>query len=178
MRLTSKHKRMGAQVPRLVAVVLFCVLVGVSGGCAASRPAAKSNHPCGPADLEVERGTPGATMGTLYEGFTFRNVSGRMCTMRGFPRVELRSASGMAVAKARPSTDALWSVTTLFLPPDGSAAFTVVDVERRTSGSGSCNAGRLAIYPPGSQTTVKADATAFVCSRRLFLVSAVHRPGR
>ena len=165
----SKHVR--ALAGRVLAAPPAAALAALAlAGCASSsRPAPAA---CTPADLRITVAfSQGATQHAIYD-LRFTNVSGTVCTLRGFPGVSLVTAgnpAGRPIGSPRPviMQSAGLPVATVRLAP-GQRALALLGVAETVmftgSGCGPVAAHWLKVYPPPASRAVYVPITADTCS--------------
>jgi hypothetical protein len=160
-----------ARVPARVRVVLLGICVAVVFACAApAAPAARrTTTVCATAGIVVwlDNQAGGAAAGSTYFKLEFTNLSGRACTLRGYPGVSAIDLRGRQLGRAagrnptRPS-----SRVTLMPGASAAAVLQIADVHNYPAAT--CHrttAAGLRVYPP-NQTHSKAVPFPFLaCSR-------------
>jgi hypothetical protein len=158
MRLasTSKLRRLATS-----ACVICAASIGVAG---ASLPAANgapsasgaSTQRCASSGLVVWLDTQGnGTAGSIYYQLQLTNLSGRTCTLRGYPGVSAVGLSGRQLGRAA-SREGGRSPSTVTLANGATARATLRIVVAGAFPSSSCRlttAAGLRVYPPDQSTS-------------------------
>ena len=163
-----------ARSPNLVlgqwsALALCTLAVFLATAAAASSAASRATAACATSGLVVwlNNQPGGAAAGSTYYELEFTNLSGRACTLRGYPgvsAVDLRLRQ-LGRAAGRNPTHALSTVT---LAPGGSAVSVLQIADAYNYPAATCHrttAAGLRVYPP-NQTQAKIVPFPFLaCSR-------------
>jgi len=140
-----------------------------SGASPAQGLAVKASTPaCRTPGLVIWLDTqPNGTAGTDFYTLHFTNLSGRTCTLRGYPGVSAVSLTGRQVGQSA-KRDSTIRVRTITIRNGASASATLGLVDTANFPSSLCGAvtaAGLKVYPPG-QTTAKTIPFPFsACSR-------------
>lgn len=106
MNLRTRPKQLAAAVAALTCVFVVIPVVALAAPstiASSARPAriAIGSSPCSRAHLMEWFGEPGyGTAGTIFYELEFSNVSRHACTLKGFPGVTARNASGHQLGSA------------------------------------------------------------------------------
>jgi len=117
---------------------------------------------CSAGQLRVTSGPIGEGAGQRYLPIVFRNITGRACTLYGYPGVAGLNAAGHQLAQARRESG--WQTTGIVLSPLG-AASAIVQATVVPSGSTVCPApyASLLVTPPNTTSSVHLSASMPSC---------------
>ena len=151
------------------------------GGSATTAAAAGGPGACATRDLSAKAGQSQGTAGSTYVNIVFTNISGKTCTVYGYPGVSL--AGGTPVTQiglsATESTAAPRTLVTLTAGSVGNALLQIVDAGNFPSAScAPVNATYLQIYPPNQTTPIYLQFSSPTCSKPVqILTVGVIQPG-
>lgn len=167
--MSSSRTCQGPIRPAALALVLgVCMLVGLAGPAAPAQ-AASAIPACASPGLVVWMQTEGnATAGPIYYQLQFTNLSGRTCTLGGYPGVSGIGLSGRQLGKAaaresssRPRVvklaDGATAKATLRIVPGGFYS---------AASCGPLTAAGLRVYPPDQRSAKTIPFPFEACSRR------------
>jgi hypothetical protein len=144
--------------PRHVGALLAGALLagGLAASAAASTPTASR---CSSSVLSVKAGQGSGAAGSLQSEFAFVNRGSRACTLEGYPRLQMLSASGQEIATtnehAPPGADGINRSKLLTLAPGHDAWFAIDYADQTGYGNLTCpTAAKVRFTPPGVTGTV------------------------
>ena len=119
---------------------------------------ASSGNPTGrclSSDLRLVAGAYGEAAGSFAQTFTFTNVSGASCSLRGWPTFEIESPTGQSAVtpteKVRQTTPPAAAFGSVVVPPQGAASFRVFNADFDAAAGSSCpKTAAVLVMPPGS----------------------------
>ncbi len=119
------------------------------------------------------------TAGSFYYKLEFVNLSGRTCTLAGYPGVSAVSLSGRQIG-ASAKREAMGRPRTVVLPAEGEATAIVhvVDVGALPSSCRPTSAAGFRVYPPGESVSKVVPYPFRTCSKareRVMWVRALKR---
>ena len=123
----------------------------------------------------------GAAAGSTYYKLEFTNLSGRACTLRGYPGVSAVDLRGRQVGSAA-GRNPTYPLRTITLKPGASAAAVLQIADAYNYPAATCHrttAAGLRLYPPNSTQAKTVPFPLLACSRAgpTFLhVAPVQRP--
>jgi uncharacterized protein DUF4232 len=146
------------------------LLLALAYGSTALRPAASTGTTpaCTLASLGVRLGRDGAAAGSVYYPLVFTDLSGRSCTLYGYPGVSFIWPDGRQAGRAASRAPSAASVVTI--APGGAAHATVQVADALAYPIAMCIpvvVRRLKVYPPGSRTALVIPLSTVTCSRRM-----------
>jgi hypothetical protein len=153
---------------RLAALALGLIVM-VAASIAVTVPAtAAAPARCPTAKLVIWLGVPGgAAAGSTFDTIEFTNLSGRACSLGGYPGVSAVSLAGRQLGKAA-SRDRTHRGRLITLAP-GSTASAVLQVEQALNyPRATCrptHAAGLRVYPPGSTASKVVPFAFLACTR-------------
>ena len=151
------------------------------GGGSTTAAAAGGPGSCATRDLSAKVGQSQGTAGSTYVNIVFTNISGKTCTVYGYPGVSL--AGGTPVTQiglsATESTAAPRQLVTLTAGAVGNALLQIVDAGNFPSATcAPVNATYLQIYPPNQTTPIYLQFSSQTCSKPVqTLTVGVIQPG-
>ena len=165
---TSLSKRtIGARTLALAAAVVSVTALGVTAAQAAGSAVKASTPACRTSGLVVWLNTNGnGTAGTIFYTLNFTNLSGRSCTLRGYPGVSAVNLGGRQLG--RPATRSTGTrVRTVTIRNGGTARATVGIVDALNFPRSSCvpvTAAGLRIFPPNQAASKTTPFPFLTCS--------------
>lgn len=148
MQMKSKALRCACALPAIAALSI----AGVSGASARDAGAAAVPR-CATSGLVVWlNGEGSGAAGSFFYKLEFTNLSGRTCTLAGYPGVSAVGLSGRQIgAAARREPGNAARTITLAPEADASATVRVVDVGVLPASCRPVTAAGLRVYPPGQR---------------------------
>jgi hypothetical protein len=148
---------------------LVAVAAGAGGLIAAASPAvAAGPAPCQTGGLVVWLNTnSNGAAGSNFYTLNFTNLSGRRCTLRGYPGVSAINLSGRQVGKAATRNSAR-KVKTISIRSGGTASTSVQIVEAGNFSPTSCGpttAAGLRVFPPNQSASKTVPFPFPACSK-------------
>ena len=153
----------------LLALLAVGAAVAVAGAALASPVTSRSAPACATSRLVVWLNTApgGAAAGSSYVDLEFTNLSGRACTLRGYPGVSAINLGGAQLGSAA-GRNPLHPLRTITLAPGASAVALLQIADALNYPAATCRrktAAGLRVYPP-NQTQAKTVPFPFLaCSR-------------
>ncbi len=138
--------------------------------------------PCPTSGLQVKPGLSQGTAGSVYQVIDFRNISGKTCTLFGYPGVSfVTTGAGGGIIGAPAARSGTAAAKLVTLAPGKTANAQLQIVEAGNYPASKCHlvtAHTLQIYPPNQTTPAFLSYTAQTCSKPLrILVINVVQPG-
>ena len=154
-------------VPAAAVAVAAALIAGGGSATAAARAGAASVPSCSTSGLVIWLGMGNGTAGSTYYQLFFTNLSGRTCSLRGFPGVSAVNLAGgqVGVAASRDHSGSTGAVT---LASGRSAAATLRIVDAGAFPRSSCapvTAAGLRVYPPNQRASKLVPYPFQTCSR-------------
>ena len=150
------------------AVAVAAALIAAGGSAAApARAGAASAPSCSASGLVIWLGQANGTAGSAYYQLFFTNLSGRTCSLRGFPGVSAVNLAGgqIGAAAARDHSGSTAAVT-LANRRSASATLRIVDAGAfPQSACGPVTAAGLRVYPPNQRGSKVVPYPFLTCSR-------------
>jgi hypothetical protein len=152
-----------------LAVAVCSIGAGASGIALATQPAAAaSTTRCSTSGLVIWLNTEGnGTAGSVYYQLQLTNLSGRTCTLGGYPGISAVNLKGQSLGRAA-SRESGAKARTVTLANGATAMATLRMVQAGSFPSSSCKqtmAAGLRVYPP-NQTTAETVPFPFeACAR-------------
>ena len=156
-------------VQRWIAPAAVLATIALGGTALASSGAQRSTPACATSELVVWLNTAsgGAAAGSSYYKLEFTNLSGRACTLRGYPGVSAVDLRGRQLGRAA-GRDPMTPLRTITLAPRASATAVLRIEDVLNYPAARCNrtnAAGLRVYPP-NQTGAKTVPFPFLaCSK-------------
>jgi hypothetical protein len=120
--------------------------------------------------VAVVTGAGGAAAGSTYYPLDFTNVSGRSCTLQGYPGVSfVTGPSGSQIGSAASRNPAV-AAALVTLAPGGMAHATLQVVDALNYSASACHpvtAHWLRVFPPSQFSAVQVSFSAMTCSTKL-----------
>lgn len=152
--LVRLRRRIG--VAAVAAVALVVPVAGIVGGASAATPAVAATPVCATSRLVVWLDTFGnGTAGSTYYNLELTNLSGRACTLRGYPGVSAVNLTGHQIGRAA-SRDRQHSPAKVKLAGGATATVILRIVDAGNFPSSACHqvlAAGLRVYPPDHTTS-------------------------
>jgi hypothetical protein len=163
----SSRRLISAAVITGAAVLAPVAALAAAGGPAAS--AAPSSPPrCATSGLVVWLDTEGSgAAGSSFYHLNFTNLSGRVCSLRGYPGVSAVGLAGRQIGSAASRDDALAPVT-VRLARDATATVVVRIVDAGNFPAATCGpvtAAGLRVYPPNQTRSKVVPYPLAACSK-------------
>jgi Protein of unknown function (DUF4232) len=130
-------------------------------------PATGPAAACSTAGLRVSLGAPNGAAGSIYYPIDFRNVSGRACTLFGYPGVSFVAAPGTGQLGGTAARNDTFGPALVTLVPGAIAHASVQVVVAQSYPATLCKpvtAHFLRVYPPGQFVPLYASLTATTCT--------------
>jgi Protein of unknown function (DUF4232) len=146
------------QLKRFGAILAACImlLAGSAVLASASAPAVAAISRCATSGIDIWLNTEGSgAAGSIYYKLEFTNLSGRTCSLRGFPGVSATNLRGGKLGKAA-VRDTSQPSGVVVLAAGATATATLRIVEAGNFPSASCHvvtAAGLRVFPPGQTTS-------------------------
>jgi hypothetical protein len=162
---------------------------GSSSGTAPVTPAPTTSPagpagpaPCPTSGLQVKAGLSEGTAGSVYQVIDFRNISGKTCTLFGYPGVSfVTTGAGGGIIGAPAARSGTAAAKLVTLAPGKTANAQLQIVEAGNYPASKCHlvtAHTLQVYPPNQTTPAFLSYTTQTCSKPLrILVINVVQPG-
>ena len=133
-------------------------------GSHGGRPLALAFPRCRAAQLRLSQGFGGAAAGSSEVIYTFRNMAGSACVLRGWPSVRLKSPNGRLMP-VRTSHALHLRPHRVELRPGGMASFGIADSHGGYNPR--CpSSGTVEITPPGDRASVSLTSSLADCITR------------
>ncbi len=149
-----------------LAASLLSLLAFAAPSAPASRARAAAAPACATSGLVMWLNTEGSgTAGSFYFKLEFANLSGRTCTLGGYPGVSAVDLNGHQIGSpARRETTGKPRVVTLAPEAQATAIVRVVDVGALPSSCHPATAAGFRVYPPGQRASKLVPFPFRTCS--------------
>ncbi len=160
----------GIRLRRTVLLALVAAPAGLLASTASVAPTARARPArlpsCATAGLVIWLNAEGSgTAGSFYYKLEFANLSGRVCTLTGYPRVSAVNLRGGRVGSpARREVAQRQSVVTLAPEAQATAIVRLVDVGALPASCRPVAAAGFRVYPPGQSTSKLVPFPLRTCS--------------
>ncbi len=149
------------------AALVVALALAITARAATATKASTSR--CATAGLVIWLDTQGnGAAGSIYYHLRFTNLSGRRCTLRGYPGVSAVNLAGHQVGSAASRDNAI-PMTTVTLGKGATATAVLRIVEAGNFPASSCHqvtAAGLRVFPPGQRRATVVPFPFDACSRR------------
>ena len=165
--MTSSPRRL-ISTAILVGAAALAALVPVSAAAPTLARGASGTPKCGTSGLVIWLDTTGnGAAGSIYYHLNLTNLSGRACTLSGYPGVSAVNLAGREIG-AGASRERSQKPRLVTLAPGGGATVLLRIVEAGNFPSSSCRevtAAGLRVYPPGQAASKLVPFPFQACSR-------------
>lgn len=160
-RPAHRHAAAGRAAALLAALAATLVIASGTGAAPAASPPA-----CSTGSLVIWLDTNGSgAAGSIYYTVELTNLSGRTCTLQGYPRVAAVDLSGRQVGRG--SGRYVSGRPTVQIAGGGTASFVLQVVDVANFSRSACRpvtAAGLRVFPPGSQASKVIPFPLRACS--------------